>query len=413
MVLGRPIAGTRPLSTLFRDPLTRAVFLYVLLAPSASLLDTYIGSLSEYRFPHPLTATCFHFCLALLILLGTSIVARISQRLVRGRLPSILTSLASITSLSSPAIYRKALIPGRYAFLASVSSTLAALLDLRLSRTASFEFRSFVKLLPLLFSLVLPGARDGSGKLRSAIAGLVLYGGEGLTSWGHPGEWLFGVGWAAGIVGWVLAARAGVTSSGGMAELTDEVERDVEGRAVEEKREAAKMRVSRSSAPISSHAPLSPSLPSLLLNHLLLSLAFLLPLLLFPFSPFATELASIRRYRHYSFFTEVGFWAQEAGMAACQLVRLAVFLNLAVTASPPTTLLLPSLSSLLLRPLLTHLIFGNPLSGNRVPSLYLGGEGWVGEWTQVAVVGGVGGWAVWEGIRERERRGRGGRRKEG
>jgi hypothetical protein len=43
----------------------------------------------------------------------------------------------------------------------------------------------------------------------------------------------------------------------------------------------------------------------------------------------SSEWTAIVRYRHFGFFTEVGFWLQELGMATCGLARLAAFYMMA------------------------------------------------------------------------------------
>ncbi|GAA5918077.1 hypothetical protein JCM6882_004981 [Rhodosporidiobolus microsporus] len=396
MSLCGTLTAPRPSLSLLHDPSTRAAVLYLVLSPSASLTATWIGSLSEYRFPHPLTTTCLHLALALVILLVSSIAAQLALRIRPRRRglathsstspsPSSLSPLYSLASLTSPPSLT---LPPPSTLLASLSAVLSSLLELRLSRSASSAFLSFTKLLPLLLasllSFVLPARSiTRGGRLKHALLGLVLFAGAGVSAAAHLGEWVLAVGWAGGMVGWVAAVQARV---GGMEAREARWRR---GRGADEAgEELEKVDERRGSPP-------SPSLPSLLLTHLLLTL-LLLPLL--SLSPLSHELAAIRRYRHYGFFTEPGFWAQEGGMAACEVVRLGAFLNL--VKSSPSSLLpclsLPAVSSLLLRPLLTHLLFGNPLASDSEPMHRGGGRG-LGEWAQLGLVGVTTGWAVSEG----------------
>ncbi|GAA5856722.1 hypothetical protein JCM8547_008808 [Rhodosporidiobolus lusitaniae] len=181
-------------------------------------------------------------------------------------------------------------------------------------------------------------------------------------------EWVEAVGWAWGVVGWVEGVRkaAGRSVQGGR-----ENGQEAQKKGQEEQQDSESL----------------PLILPILTTHLLLSLALLLlPLLFLPnLSP---ELSLISKSHHWSFFSSPGFWAQEAGMALCEL-----------TLPPPTVFSLSATSYLYIRPLIANWAFGNPLD-----LLELGGEGVLGRKAQGGWLMSVGGWAVYGG-EEVERKG--------
>ncbi|GAA6034067.1 hypothetical protein JCM8097_000675 [Rhodosporidiobolus ruineniae] len=318
-MLRHRLSQTRPapLASLVKNRFLRSSLVYLVLAPTSGLLETWIGAQSEYRFPHPLTATVLHLVLALLLLLLSLPVLRLVSR-------------RPLTPLRA-SLHRR-----RQTLLPPLLCALSSLLDLRLSTLCDPPFRSFTRLIPLFLALILPGTRGGTD-LAAAAGGLVLLGGREVSG-------------AAGGEAWISP----------------------------------------------------PPLTAILIPHLSLTALFLLPPLVF-----SSELASVRRYRHYGFFTEPGFWVMEVGMAACGLARLAAFFQLVQTlrsSSLPLISLLPAASHLLLQPLLARFFFGNPFD-----LVTLGGEGTFSPAVQYGLLLGLAGVVVWVGGEE----GREGRRKEG
>ncbi|BGP24723.1 vitellogenin [Rhodotorula toruloides] len=99
----------------------------------------------------------------------------------------------------------------------------------------------------------------------------------------------------------------------------------------------------------------TPTAPPTIFLHLLLSVLLLaLPTAL------SGELASIRRYRHYGFFAEMGFWLQESVTSLCDLAKLAAFWHLIATCDTLIAFVVVGIKDFLL-PRIFHLLLNNPL----------------------------------------------------
>ena len=85
-----------------------------------------------------------------------------------------------------------------------------------------------------------------------------------------------------------------------------------------------------SSFDVAPHRSLDSTFLPLIQTHLILSLLFLLPPLLF-----SSELPRANKYIHLSSYsTELGFWLQEIGVSGCGLLNLIGFYKLLQVRSP-------------------------------------------------------------------------------
>ncbi|GJN90656.1 hypothetical protein Rhopal_003668-T1 [Rhodotorula paludigena] len=285
-----PVASVRDW---LREPSSRAAAVYLAVSTTSAVVSAVVASTSEYSFPHPLVATQLHLVIALAALLAAGLTARLVLLKTTGR--------RALTGADQPNVFAAVLsqlsatVPSRPFFhylstafevlVATVASTLAAVLELFAQRTVD------------------PPARP----------------------------------------------------------------------------------------------------PSLVI-HLALSIILLaLPTLSSP------ELADIRRYRHYSFFTEPGFWAQEAVMALCGLANLAATWHLASTTTPLALFSVVALKDTLVLPRAFALLLGNPLDAISQ------GEATLGAGQQAVVLGLLAGvWALGKASGEAtQREDARGRRKEG
>ncbi|BGP32157.1 hypothetical protein JCM10296v2_003937 [Rhodotorula toruloides] len=347
---------TAPPRALLMQSSSRAVAGYLAVSIAAAVVTSVVDSVSEYRFPHPLVSTQLHLLLSLAILIVVCLAARLLERIRGGRRvltgaaapphssspARTLASLASLASLLPPPPIASTLWAHLtpYTITAALCSTLAALLDIRAHRTLDPSFWSFARLLPIpitaFITLVSPSRLLPSSfsSVRSAVPVLVvaatLLGGEGVSTEGGRGAWACAIGWALGVTGWVVAVQAGMEQAAGEEAETR--------RATDDSNEG-----SRSSAP-----------PTIFL-HLFLSIL----LLAFP-TALSSELASNRRYRHYGFFTEVGFWLQETVTSLCGLANLAAFWHLITTCDTLTAFLVVGMKDFSL-PRIFHSLLDNPL----------------------------------------------------
>ncbi|GAA6047577.1 hypothetical protein NBRC10513_004059 [Rhodotorula toruloides] len=344
---------TVPVRAVLRQSSSRAVAEYLAVSTGAAVVTSVVDSVSEYRFPHPLVSTQLHLLLSLAILIIVCLAARILERIGGGRRAltgtaahphssSPTRTLASLASLLPPPPIASTLWAHLtpYTLTAALCSTLAALLDIRAHRTLDPSFWSFARLLPILItafislvspSRLLPSSLTSAGKAMPGIlVAATLLGGEGVSAEGGRGAWPCAIGWALAVTGWVAAVQTGM-------EQAEEGEADTR-RAADDSSEGT-----------SSTAP-----PTIFL-HLLLSVL----LLAFP-TALSGEVASIRRYRHYGFFAEIGFWAQEVVTSLCGLANLAAFWHLISTCDTLTTFLVASIKDYLL-PRIFHSLLDNPL----------------------------------------------------
>ncbi|TNY19716.1 Vitellogenin [Rhodotorula diobovata] len=328
-------------------PRFRAGAAYLVVSPATAVLSALVGSTSEYRFPHPLVATELHLAIAVVALLSAAFAARtIEQRRGRRRTPPsgtdlvsrVLDPLASVLP-SGPAAQSLSSTFSPFALLATLSSTLASLCEVRAHRIVDPAFFAFARLLPLLAcavsALALPPTllprrlkATGDASIHAALW-LVVVAGWGVTARAGRGSWPVALGWAAGTLGWVLSAQAAayVHSVGG-------------GQSAARKRAGR----TRSAA------------PQQLLQHLVFSIILLaIPTL------FSAELSDIRRSRHHAFFLEPGFWAQETAMALLSLVGLGSFWHLVSTCSPLPVFGLVATKDVVILPRLYATLFGNSL----------------------------------------------------
>ncbi|KAK4053898.1 hypothetical protein OIO90_003735 [Microbotryomycetes sp. JL221] len=96
----------------------------------------------------------------------------------------------------------------------------------------------------------------------------------------------------------------------------------------------------------------------LLFIHLVTVMSMLLvPLMI------SGEIRSAQRSNHFGFFTEIGFWLQEAGITFCGLATLAAFYNM-VQSTPPVISALTACFKDFLLPQAFALTLGNPLTSS-------------------------------------------------
>ncbi|ORY89397.1 hypothetical protein BCR35DRAFT_300565 [Leucosporidium creatinivorum] len=323
--------GLRLLASNSKRPGLQAALVYLIVAPSASVVSSLVGSLSEYRFPHPLLTTVLHLSISLLALVGLSLLAQAllpllpsSRRLLSTPRPSSTssTSLSSLTpralllSLASNLPTRRSLLNSLtpYTLSSSLLTILLSLIELRATRITESPFWTLARLLPLPLVLLVSSAQ---GRGRGMIVWAVLVAGPAV-GWKASAEgMLCGVSYAACLAGWVLAARKGFE----------------EGEKEEE------------------HVRSSPTI----LVHLLLCTLLLLPPLVL-----SQEISNAASSGHFGFFTEVGFWLQEIVMALAGLASLGGFWGLLKHLDPPTIFIVVGLKDFLL-PFLFSFLLGNPL----------------------------------------------------
>ncbi|BGP08156.1 hypothetical protein JCM10049v2_004002 [Rhodotorula toruloides] len=344
---------TAPVRAVLRQSSSRAVVGYLAVSTGAASVTSVVDSVSEYRFPHPLVSTQLHLLLSLVVLTVICLAARLLERLGGGRRAltggaahvhssssaRLLASLASLL-LAPPIASTLWTHLTSYTITAALCSTLAALLDIRAHRTLNPSFWSFARLLPILITafvtLVSPARLLPSPltNARTAVPGLIvaatLAGGAGVSTEGGRGGWPCAVGWAIAVTGWVLAVQTGTEQA-------------------EEGEVAARRATDDSIEGSSSTAP-----PTIFLHLLLSVLLLALPTAL------SGEIALIQRYRHYGFFTEIGFWLQEVVTSLCGLANLAAFWHLIANCDALTTFLAVGIKDFVL-PRVFNLLLDNPL----------------------------------------------------
>ncbi|KAM0752869.1 hypothetical protein T439DRAFT_311538 [Meredithblackwellia eburnea MCA 4105] len=328
---------------LLRNQEPLACVLYSLVQPSSTVSSTWIASISEYRFPHPILTTAVHLVISIVTLLAVSLVAKSilsasvasSKRKLTSPNPgstSILQRIISLLASHTPT--RQHLAPSHFlspSFLAaSIAAVLASLVQTHASRVTEPQFWSLVKLLPLgitIFTFIIPHAHplaleDATSSHASVAAAvwLILLAGPDITWTATKEAWVCAVLHSVCVVGWVLSLKSA------MKESERETDTSEEGRK-----------------------------PSLTIFHyLLLSLLLLIPPLIT-----SDEISNALSSGHFGFFTEPGFWIQELVMAWCGLASLGVFWSMTQVTNPLILFTIVSLKDYAL-PYVYHHIFGNP-----------------------------------------------------
>jgi hypothetical protein len=219
----------------------QAILTYLVIAPSATLLSTLVGSLSEYRsvsrqlvrfllahalvpdhrFPHPLLTTTLHLIISLLTLLALALFSRLALRLLaanrrllstpRQTSPSprsLLVSLASHLPTTSTALTSSLT---SFSLSSTLLAILASLIELRASRITEAPFWTLTRLLPLLLLVLLPIPEIQEGPRGTALLVWVVLMSGPAAGWGASKEgMLCGGAYAVCLAGWVLAAKAGM-----------------------------------------------------------------------------------------------------------------------------------------------------------------------------------------------------------
>ncbi|GAA5983382.1 hypothetical protein JCM10908_000261 [Rhodotorula pacifica] len=317
---------------------------YIATAVLASSVEAWIGSLSEYRFPYPLTTTQIHLALSIGVV-GTGIGIVQTYETLRGS-GSGRNAIASETSgsthrveetKSAPKSSDEQLVARPPASTDGLASRIAVLLPWSVligietfsQARVDPSFWSFVRLLPLLATLAnnIASPKEPAQLYwwHMLLVSLLLKFWRSSPSTSHR-DWLVGAAWVVASTSWVAALRRRFASE---EKIVHEARtgRDVE-RAL------------------------------LFLQRLLRDLVSLAAV----FSAAAalsSEWTAIMRYRHHGFFTEIGFWLQELGMALCGTVKLVAFYAL-VKNYEPIEVFAAVAAKDVLAPLVPQLVSGNP-----------------------------------------------------
>ncbi|SCV71939.1 BQ2448_4633 [Microbotryum intermedium] len=371
--------------SLLRSPSARAVQLYWLVAIASTLLSTWIGSLSEYRFPHTLLTTSLHLSFALATVVVLSSLAT-GFPITRSRQ---LTSSKS----SSPRVLELFLLPRPFTLSSAftpvvmataVSAQISALQEDSLASVAEQPFMSFIRIWPIFIFVSLPIKHSASWpRIMAILLGLVLGAGPGVRiNLGSPMAWWCGVVWAFSTSVWVFGLHTGLAI----------------------KTEKSEERKQTEVPPPTGTSNPQMNLPTYLGLLLLFNLTFVV---------FSGEVGRASSSGHFGFFTSAGFWIQELIMAWCGLARLVAFWNLfhcrGVVPNdqwaphqhldPLSVLLVASVKDFLL-PLVTSYVFGNALITQEQTGSALT------TWQQALIIAGVGWNALNEGqVRTRMKRG--------
>lgn len=311
--LRRP-SGTRTRS---RSTTMHPALVYIAVSTSASIIETWIGSLSEYRFPYPVTTTQIHLVLSIGIIVWGRSLSRILEKgnpdlsarpeiasddcKARGRNTATPPAQRASAPPSAP-LGPRSIFGSRLAIVLCWSSLLVLETPSRLQIDPSFW--SLVRLAPLasafLYNAVSPNKRRHLFKWRLLSMSLLVRPWQPAWTSSSYQDWLVGAAWAVAAVMWVAALRFR--------------HRTTEGNFPPH-------RLDRQAGTSTSTASANRLLIDLVTYAVVASAA----------AGLSSEWTAIVRYRHFGFFTEVGFWLQELGMATCGLARLAMFYMMAET----------------------------------------------------------------------------------
>ncbi|SCZ88647.1 BZ3500_MvSof-1268-A1-R1_Chr2-1g04546 [Microbotryum saponariae] len=348
-----------------RSPGAKAVQLYWVVAIASTLLSTWIGSLSEYRFPHTLLTTSLHlsFALATVVVLSsltTKSPGTRSRQLTSS--PSNGPRTSDYLLLPRPLNLSTILTP--VAVSTVVSAQISALHEDSLASVAEQPFMSFIRILPIFLFICLPLKDSASWpRITATLLGLVLGAGPAVRiNGGSSTAWWGGGVWAFSTCVWAFGLHAGL---GVKTHQTVEPEE----------------RQTTEAPPTGTGSTPRLNLPIYIGLLLLFNLMLLV---------FSGEVGRASSSGHFGFFTSAGFWIQELVMAWCSLARLVAFWNLFHHLDPLSILLVASVKDFLL-PLATSFTFGNPLSTQEQTGSALM------TWQQALIIAGVGWSALSEG----------------
>lgn len=324
-----------------------AIAVYLVVSPISTVLGTLVGSLSEYRFPHPLLTTTLHLLISLATVLLASLGANYGLKLLAPRrlndAPSKSPFLRSITAgfelLAGQANRSESISVRRQIRLritplslsCALASVLAALVEMSATKITETTFWSTARLLPLLLivtlsatTYIIPSSttRDAGQGILAMLLFIVFLAGPSTGVQASSQGWLAGVGYAGAVASWVVCIQV------------DKRERD---------RETNKS--------------------NCIIAHLALcSVLLLSPLLL------SHEIGAAFQSGHFGFFTEVGFWAQEVVLAWCALVKLVAFWNLVEKLDAATVFIVVAFKDWSI-PFLYHFLFSNPFPDTQSSAL--------------------------------------------
>ncbi|TKA56879.1 hypothetical protein B0A53_01280 [Rhodotorula sp. CCFEE 5036] len=288
---------------------------YIAVSLAASTAETWIGSLSEYRFPYPLTTTQLHLALSIgIVSLGTSLSricetgeshlsAQPETASDDSKAPSRNAAHPSdqrASPLSSAPLGPRSTLGSRLAIVLCWSSLLAIETTSRLRIDPSFW--SLVRLAPLattfMYTAVSPSRRRHLSKWHLLSLALLMRSWQDAWTSSSYQDWLVGAAWTVAAVTWGVALRC--------RHRTTEENAPLEHRLDTRVKASSATRADRLLVDLVTYAVVASAAAGL-----------------------SSEWTAIVRYRHFGFFTEVGFWLQELGMATCGLARLAAFYMMA------------------------------------------------------------------------------------
>ncbi|GAA5863304.1 hypothetical protein JCM3774_000850 [Rhodotorula dairenensis] len=287
---------------------TRPV-VYAFVSVATSAAEVWIASLSEYRFPYPLATAQIHLALSVgLVGLATFLLQTPGKHRSRPPVKSEPASEDSAAAQDSGTAARREQHrprgPPPLCDASALRTQLAVVIPwLALLAIETYSrlridpaFWDLVRLVPLAVTLV-PRMirRKGRATLFKWHLLLVpLFMRSWRPAWSacHR-DWLAGSAWAVAAVAWVIV----------LGTRNGSVPRTPRGPGVQSSTVTATKRLLRDLFWYTAVASAAAALSS--------------------------EWTAIVRYRHFGFFTEVGFWLQELGMAACGVLRLSAFYSLA------------------------------------------------------------------------------------